>query len=54
MMGRVPENQRKRTIYLNKDLDTEVRVAAARMDKTVSAVIDEALRIYFKAKKSHD
>jgi len=52
-MGRIPANQRKRTIYLDNDLDTELRVAAAKMDKTVSAVVDEALRMYFKVKKSH-
>jgi hypothetical protein len=46
-------DQRKRTVYLNKDLDTEVRVFAAKADKNVSIIIDEALRMYLKAKKGH-
>jgi len=44
---------KKRTIYLNRDLDKDIRVAAAKEDKSVSAIVDEALRMYLKAKKSH-
>jgi predicted HicB family RNase H-like nuclease len=45
---------KKRTIYLNRDLDKDIRVAAAKEDKSVSAIVDEALRMYLKAKKSSD
>jgi len=51
MVGILMGEGRKRTIYLDPDLDTEVRVFAARADKSVSAIVDEALRMYLKAKK---
>jgi predicted transcriptional regulator len=45
---------KKRTIYLDRNLDTSVRVFAAKADKPVSAIIEEALRMYLKAKKFNE
>lgn len=42
---------KKRTIYLDRNLDTNLRVFAAKADKPVSTIIGEAIQMYLKAKK---
>jgi hypothetical protein len=39
-------DQRKRTLYLNEDIDMQMRVVAAKMDKTYSVIVEEAFKVY--------
>ncbi len=38
----------KLSVLLSEDIDTSVRICAARERKTLSAVVEEALTLYFE------